>query len=118
MPHSIFDEPHLRNEEAAYAHVEAKIWRNGRVCPHCGVVGDSGLLRGKSGAPASRGQHGDPVKDLGLIDARRVERRTRLRRHPGQHCRMRLRPHQFGNDIGIENDHSFNFGGSPTGTRG
>jgi transposase-like protein len=48
MPHSIFDEPHLRNEEAAYAHVEAKIWRNGRVCPHCGVVDKSGPLKGKS----------------------------------------------------------------------
>jgi transposase-like protein len=48
MPHSIFDEPHLRNEPAAYAYVEARIWRNGRACPHCGVVGDSGLLRGKS----------------------------------------------------------------------
>jgi transposase-like protein len=48
MPHSIFDEPHLRSEEAAYAYVEARIWRNGRVCPHCGVIGDSGKLKGKS----------------------------------------------------------------------
>ncbi len=48
MPHSIFDEPHLRNEAAAYAYVEARIWRNGRVCPHCGVVGNSGKLNGKS----------------------------------------------------------------------
>ena len=48
MPHSIFDEPHLRNEMAAYAYVEARVWRNGRGCPHCGVVGNSGLLRGKS----------------------------------------------------------------------
>ena len=48
MPHSIFDEPHLRNEVAAYAYVEARVWRNGRACPHCGVVGNSGLLKGKS----------------------------------------------------------------------
>jgi transposase-like protein len=48
MPHSILDEPHLRNEEAAYAHVEARIWRNGRMCPHCGVIGSSGKLKGKS----------------------------------------------------------------------
>jgi transposase-like protein len=48
MPHSIFDEPHLRNEDAAYAFVEAKIWRDGRACPHCGVVGNSGKLKGKS----------------------------------------------------------------------
>jgi transposase-like protein len=48
MPHSIFDELHLQNEEAAYAYVEARIWRDGRVCPHCGVVGNSGKLNGKS----------------------------------------------------------------------
>src|SRR5580704_12431627 len=48
MPNSIFDAPHLKNEEAAYAYVEARIWRNGRVCPHCGVVDRSGALKGKS----------------------------------------------------------------------
>jgi len=48
MPNSIFDQPHLKNEEAAYAYVEARIWRNGRVCPHCGVVDRSGALKGKS----------------------------------------------------------------------
>jgi transposase-like protein len=48
MPHSIFDEPHLRDEPAAYAYVEARVWPNGRICPHCGVVGSSGLLPGKS----------------------------------------------------------------------
>src|SRR5208283_5068591 len=44
----VLDVPHLRNEMAAYAYVEARVWRNGRGCPHCGVVGNSGLLRGKS----------------------------------------------------------------------
>jgi transposase-like protein len=48
MPNSIFDQPHLKNEEAAYAYVEARIWRSGRVCPHCGVVDRSGALKGKS----------------------------------------------------------------------
>jgi transposase-like protein len=48
MPHSIFDERHLKSEAAAYAYVEARVWRYGRVCPHCGVVGNSGLLKGKS----------------------------------------------------------------------
>lgn len=28
--------PHMINEEAAYAYVEARIWPNGPVCPHCG----------------------------------------------------------------------------------
>jgi transposase-like protein len=48
MPNSIFDAKPLRNEEAAYAWVEARIWPNGRVCPHCGVVDKSGALKGKS----------------------------------------------------------------------
>ena len=48
MPNSIFDANPLRDEQAAYAYVESKIWPNGRVCPHCGVVDRSGLLKGKS----------------------------------------------------------------------
>lgn len=48
MPRSVLDEPRFRNEEAAYAYVEAIVWKDGRVCPHCGVVGKSGPLRGKS----------------------------------------------------------------------
>jgi transposase-like protein len=48
MPNSIFDAPHLQDEAAAYAYVEARIWRNGRVCPKCGVVDKSGALKGKS----------------------------------------------------------------------
>src|SRR5208337_3921238 len=48
MPSPILDEPRFRNEEAAYAYVEAMVWPNGRVCPHCGVIDNSGLLRGKS----------------------------------------------------------------------
>jgi transposase-like protein len=48
MPNSIFDALPLRDEQAAYAYVESKIWPNGRVCPHCGVVDRSGPLKGKS----------------------------------------------------------------------
>jgi transposase-like protein len=48
MPKSVLDEPRFRNEEAAYAYVEAIVWKNGRVCPHCGVVDKSGALKGKS----------------------------------------------------------------------
>ncbi len=39
---------HLHDEAAAYRWVEARVWPNGRVCPHCGVVDDSGALKGKS----------------------------------------------------------------------
>jgi transposase-like protein len=48
MPNSIFDAAPLTNEQAAYAYVEARVWANGRVCPHCGVVDKSGALKGKS----------------------------------------------------------------------
>ena len=41
MPNSIYDASPLRDEKAAYAYVEARIWPNGRVCPHCGVVDHS-----------------------------------------------------------------------------
>jgi transposase-like protein len=48
MPKSVLDEPRFRNEDAAYAYVEALVWPNGRVCPHCGIIGESGKLKGKS----------------------------------------------------------------------
>jgi transposase-like protein len=48
MPKSVLDEPRFQTEEAAYAYVEAIVWPNGRVCPHCGVVDKSGPLKGKS----------------------------------------------------------------------
>lgn len=39
---------HFHNEEAAYAYVEARIWPNGPVCPHCGGVGRISKMQGKS----------------------------------------------------------------------
>lgn len=45
---SVLAKNHFHNEAAAYAFVEAHVWPDGRVCPHCGVVGESGALKGKS----------------------------------------------------------------------
>lgn len=45
---SVLDEKHFHNEAAAYRFVEAHVWPDGRVCPHCGVVDESGPLQGKS----------------------------------------------------------------------
>jgi transposase-like protein len=45
---SIFSAPHFNDEAAAYAFVEARIWKDGRVCPHCGVIDRSGALKGKT----------------------------------------------------------------------
>jgi transposase-like protein len=48
MSRSILNDPHFHDEQAAYAYVEAHVWPKGRICPHCGTVDDSGLLKGKS----------------------------------------------------------------------
>lgn len=44
-------DPIYTNEDAARAHFEAIRWPDGRVCPHCGTVGNSTLLQGKSTRP-------------------------------------------------------------------
>jgi transposase-like protein len=36
---SALSSPHLQNEEAAYAYVEARVWPEGPICPHCGCMG-------------------------------------------------------------------------------
>jgi transposase-like protein len=48
MSNSVFDARALRDENSAYAYVEARIWTNGRICPHCGVADRSRPLKGKS----------------------------------------------------------------------
>lgn len=45
---SYLNAPHLHDERAAYAFVEARVWPKGRVCPHCGVVDQSSAMKGKS----------------------------------------------------------------------
>ena len=45
---SVLSESQYHSEEDAYAFVEAHVWANGRFCPHCGVMGKSGPLKGKS----------------------------------------------------------------------
>jgi transposase-like protein len=45
---SVLSAPHFHNEKAAYAYVEARVWPQGPVCPHCGGVDRIGLMGGKS----------------------------------------------------------------------
>ena len=45
---SVLSRPEFHNEEAAYAYVEARIWANGRVCPHCGEAERTSKMGGKS----------------------------------------------------------------------
>lgn len=45
---SALSAPHFHNEEEAYAYVEARIWPNGAVCPHCGGVERISKMKGAS----------------------------------------------------------------------
>jgi len=45
---SALSAPHLINEEAAFAYVEAKLWPHGATCPHCGVIGEASRSQGKT----------------------------------------------------------------------
>ena len=45
---SALSAPHFHDEEAAYAYVEARIWPEGPICPHCGGTERIGKFGGKS----------------------------------------------------------------------
>ncbi len=47
---SVLSDIHYHSEEAAYAYVEARIWPNGPLCPHCGSAAGEriGRLQGKT----------------------------------------------------------------------
>src|ERR1700680_4089540 len=48
MSKSVFDAKALQTEAAAYAWVEARVWPEGPVCPHCGGVDRISKMGGKS----------------------------------------------------------------------
>jgi transposase-like protein len=63
MAKSVLSEARFQNEEAAFAYVEAELWPNGPVCPHCENAGQAkiGRLTTRPGlykcyAPACRKQ--------------------------------------------------------------
>ena len=45
---SALSAPHFHSEEAAFAYVEARVWPEGPVCPHCGGFGRIGKMGGES----------------------------------------------------------------------
>lgn len=51
MASSVFDAPQFKTEEAAFAYVEAHLWPNGPVCPHCDSGKPVGKLAGKTTRP-------------------------------------------------------------------
>jgi len=45
MP-SVLSEPYFTDEQAAFDRLEAIVWPDGIVCPHCGVIGKAAALAG------------------------------------------------------------------------
>ena len=48
MAKSVLNAPQFQTEAAAFAYVEASLWADGRSCPHCGVLGQSSAMKGKT----------------------------------------------------------------------
>lgn len=48
MAKSVLNAPHFQDEAAAFAYVEAHLWPQGPVCPHCGETVRVGRLNGKT----------------------------------------------------------------------
>ena len=51
MAKSVLCAPQFQSEKAAFAYVEAHLWPNGPVCPHCGEGARVGRLEGKTTRP-------------------------------------------------------------------
>ena len=54
MAKSVLTDARFHNEVAAFAYVEAELWPNGPVCPHCENNGGNakiGRLQGKTTRP-------------------------------------------------------------------
>lgn len=48
---SELDAIHFADETVAIEYVEARLWPNGPVCPHCGTVGEASRSKGKTTRP-------------------------------------------------------------------
>ncbi len=45
---SVLSHPRFNDEHAAYEWVEARLWPNGPLCPHCGATDRIKPLKGKT----------------------------------------------------------------------
>jgi transposase-like protein len=48
---SIFNQPHFQDADKAREYLESQVWPAGRICPHCGSVGEHYSLKGKTSRP-------------------------------------------------------------------
>jgi transposase-like protein len=51
---SVLDAPHFKNEHAAIARLEAILWPDGPICPHCGNTEKVYAIKGKTARPGLR----------------------------------------------------------------
>jgi len=51
MAKPVLNAPQFLTEQGAFAYVEARLWPNGPVCPHCGETARIGRLNGKTTRP-------------------------------------------------------------------
>ena len=54
---SVLSKPHFHDEEAAFAFLEAQIWPQGPVCPHCGGMGRIGKIKANAEKRVRIGLH-------------------------------------------------------------
>ena len=65
MAKPVLSDPRFFSEEAAFDYVEAQLWPNGPVCPHCGALGEKiGRLEGVHSKPSKKNPEG--VVQVGL----------------------------------------------------
>jgi transposase-like protein len=55
---SVLNEPFFNDEAAAFVALEAIVWPNGPVCPHCGAVDRIGRLEGVRSKPSKKHPQG------------------------------------------------------------
>jgi transposase-like protein len=55
---SILSQKPFHDEAAAFAHVEAMLWADGRVCPHCGTVNNSYPLKNQRSKASKKNPNG------------------------------------------------------------
>lgn len=65
MAKSVLSDARFHNEKAAFAYVEAELWPNGPVCPHCAATKEQiGRLKGVRSKPSAK--HPEGVEQVGL----------------------------------------------------
>jgi transposase-like protein len=75
---SVLSAAYMHDEAAAFAHVEAMLWPDGPVCPHCGVVDRAYRLEGVRSKPSKKNPEG--VERHGLWKCRECRKQFTVRK--------------------------------------